>query len=172
MSATDNILSELKELGGATLYFATWMGALVLLKKLILAEYSVAFTGLSSALVGALILAKVVLILERVRFGNWVGRHAVWVDVLMRTLLYSFGVFVVVVLEKSFEGRHEHGGFLESMSALFVESNLAHVLANTLCITGALLSFNVILVVRAHLGPGNLVGLFLLPRKEKGKQSA
>ena len=164
MSATDKILSELKELGVATLYFAIWIGALVLLKKLILAEYSVPFTGLSTALVGALILAKVVLILEIVPRGDWVSRQPVWVDVILRTLLYSFGVFVVILLEKSFEGRHEHGGFLESMSALFTESNLAHVLANTLCIAGALLSFNVMLVIREHLGPGGLMRLFILPR--------
>ena len=172
MSATDKLLSELRELGMATLYFATWIGALVLIKKLILAEYSVAFTGLSTALVGALILAKVVLILDMVPHGDWVSRQPVWVDVLLRTLLYSFGVFVVILLEKSFEGRHEHGGFLESMSALFAETNLAHVLANTLCITGALLSFNVMMVVREHLGPGNLMRLFVLPRTKEAEVSA
>lgn len=168
MSATDKIISELKELGVATLYFAIWIGALVLLKKLILTEYSIAFTGLSKALVGALILAKVVLILEMLPHGDWISRQPVWVDVLLRTLLYSFGVFVVILLEKSFEGRHEHGGFLESMSALFTETNLAHVLANTLCIAGALLSFNVMMVIREHLGPGNLMRFFILPRTKRG----
>jgi hypothetical protein len=30
------------------LYFATWLGSLVLLKKIILAEYQIAFHGLSA----------------------------------------------------------------------------------------------------------------------------
>jgi hypothetical protein len=172
MSATDKIFSEFKALGVATLFFAIWIGSLVVLKKLVLAEYEVEYRGLSAALVGALILAKVVLIFEHVSLGSWVRRQPAWVGVLLRTLLYSFGVFVVILLEKSFEGRHEHGGFLESMSALFAETNLAHVLANTLCITGALLSFNVILVIREHLGPGNLMRLFILPRTKKAEVSA
>lgn len=40
-----------------TFYFACWLGALVLLKYLLLTEYKIAFADFSVALVGALVLA-------------------------------------------------------------------------------------------------------------------
>jgi hypothetical protein len=172
MSVTDKIRSELKALGAAALYFAIWMGALVVLKKLILAEYEIEYKGLSAALVGALILAKVVLILEHVPFGVWVRSQPAWVDVMLRTLLYTFGVFIVLLLEKSFEGRHEYGGVSESMSALFNGAHPYHIHANTVCLAGALLSFNALSVIRDHLGPGGLKRLFMSKPPVKAEVSS
>ena len=67
-------------------YVLFWLLArcIVLLKYLVLAEYQVAFHGLSVALVGALVLAKVVLVLEHVALGQWVRARPAWVDVVLR----------------------------------------------------------------------------------------
>lgn len=46
-------------------------GVLVLLKALVLVEYNIGFAGLSLALVGALVVAKVVLILENIPLAKW-----------------------------------------------------------------------------------------------------
>lgn len=106
MTVRQRLARELKALTLAGLYFATWIGTLLLLKELVLAEYSIAFHHLSLALMGALILAKVVLLLEPVSLGDWLRARPAWMDVLVRTLLYSAGVLLVLVLEKSLEGRH------------------------------------------------------------------
>jgi len=95
----------------AALYFALWIGTLILIKSLILEEYHIEFHHYSMALVGALILSKVVLILEHVSLGAWVRSRPAWVGVILRTLLCAVGVLIVLVLEKGIEGRHEHGGF-------------------------------------------------------------
>jgi len=167
MSTSDKIRNELKAVGLTTLYFAIWLGALAVLKKLILAEYAIEFKGLSVTLVGALILAKVVLILEHVPLGGWVRGQPAWIDVVLRTALYAIGVFVVMVLERSFEMRHEHGGLLAAMSALFNGAKLYHVLAETIVVSGALFSFNALSVIREHLGPGGLKHLFLSSSADK-----
>ena len=172
MSASDKIRNELKAVGVTTLYFAIWLGALTLLKKLILAEYDIEFKGLSVTLVGALILAKVVLILEYVPLGDWVCKQPAWVDVVLRTLVYTFGVFIVMILERSFEARHEHGGLLGAVSALFNGVKLFHVLVETVVVSGALFSFNVLSVIRGHLGPGGLKRLFLSPATERVEGTA
>lgn len=52
--------------GAATIYFAAWLSLLILLKVLVLEEYHIRFRGLSTVVVGALVLAKVVLVLEHV----------------------------------------------------------------------------------------------------------
>jgi hypothetical protein len=73
-------------------------------------------------------------------------------------------VFVVMLIERSFEGRHEHGGFLAAMAALSAGADAPHVLANTICVAGALLFYNGLAVVRDHLRTGSLARVFMTPR--------
>jgi hypothetical protein len=139
------------------------VGALVLLKGLVLAEYRIGFDGLSGAAVGVLILAKVVLVLEHVPLGEWVRTRPAWVDVVLRTAMYAFGVLLVLLAEKAFEGRHEHGGFGPSLLSVFEHAEIHHVWVNTVCISGALFGYNVLAVVRRHLGRGGLLRIFSSP---------
>lgn len=163
MTAMEKLRHEVTAMVVLMLYFGLWLGALMLVKTLVLAEYRIAFYGFSMALVGALILSKVVLILEHVPLGKWVTRRPAWVDVVARTALYAFGVFVVVVLEKAFEGRHEHGGLGASLTAQFAQADVFHIWLNTMCLSAALLSYNVLTVVRRRLGEGALLRMFLEP---------
>ena len=80
MSITQKLKHEIVIVISLTFYFACWFGALVLLKYLLLSEYQIAFTGLSVALIGALVLAKVVL--EHVPLGAWVQTRPTWVAVV------------------------------------------------------------------------------------------
>jgi hypothetical protein len=170
MSFPQKLKHELKEIAVAALFFGLWIAALILLKTLVLSEYQIGFSGWSKVIVGALILAKVVLILEHFSFGTWVRAHPVWVDVLLRTVLYSGGVAVVLVLENGFEGRHEHGGFGPAVAASFQDADVHHVWANVLCLSGALLTYNLLAVVRHHLGAGGLSRLILTPLSEPHAQ--
>jgi hypothetical protein len=83
---------EVKALGLAALFFGCWIAALLVLKQLLLAEYRIEFHGISLALVGALILSKVVLVLDHVSLGGWVRAQPAWVDVVLRTAMYAIGV--------------------------------------------------------------------------------
>jgi hypothetical protein len=167
MSFWQKLMHEVREVAVTTLYFAVWIGVLMALKVLILAEYQIEFKGLSLVLLGAMILAKVVLVLEHVPLGSLTRQQPAWVDVLLRTALYSLGVFVVLVLEKAYEGRHEHGGFGPSLVSLFQRADAAHVWANAIALCGALLVYNCLDVVKRHLGAGELTRLFLLPLPEE-----
>jgi hypothetical protein len=168
-SAVSKLRNEIRAVGLATLYFATWIGLLVVLKQLALAEYRIEFHGLSLALVGALVLAKVVLVLEHAPLGAWIRTRPALLDVILRTVLYALGVLVVLLLEKAFEGRHEHGGFGASLIAVFQHAEVHHVWVNTICLTGALLGYNALSVVWRHLGKGGLLRLFLSPVPEESR---
>jgi len=160
-------LREIRSIALVTLYFAVCFIVMMVCKRLVLAEYGVEFRGLSFALVGALIVAKVVLVLEHVPLGAWVRRRPVVVDTVLRTLLYSLGVAVVLLLEKAFESRHEHGGFGGALSALIEGRDIHHVLATTIGVSGALLGFNVLAVLHLNQGAGFLRRLFFAtPREE------
>lgn len=163
MTLPPRLTRELAALGLAALYFGCWLSGLLLLKQLVLAEYQIRFSGLSLALMGTLVLSKVVLLLEHVPLGEWVRRRPAWVDVVLRTALYALGVLVVLLLEKAFEGRHEYGGFVASLQAVFHHADIHHVWLNSLCLSAALLGYNILSVVRRRLGKGELLRMFLTP---------
>ena len=163
MKLSPRLKEELESIFWVTLYFGCWLIALVLLKRMVLEEYQIAFSGLSVAVVGAVLLAKVVLVLERVPLGRWAQRQPAWVDVLFRTVLYSAGVFVVLVMEKSFEGWRAAGGLRESLIAGLHHTTAIHVWLNTICLSTALFSYNLFSVVRKHLSTRQLLEMFLTP---------
>lgn len=169
MSIVQTLKEEVASVTSLTVYFGCWLGALVLLKYLVLAEYQITSSNLTVAIVGAVVLAKVVLVLEHFQTGKRVRRLPAWVDVLLRTVLYSFAVFLVLVLERSFEGRHEYGSFTASLTALFRQASAIHVWTNTICLSAALLSYNMLSVVRKHLGKGALLKMFLVPLPQEPK---
>jgi len=163
----EKLKEELRAVVTATLYFGCWILALMVIKWLILAEYAISFQGWSMALVGALVLAKVVLVLDHFPLGAWVRRQPAWLEVLLRTAMYTIGVAVVLILEKSVEGRHAAGGFGPALQNLFRQADIHHVWATTICLSGALLVYNALSVVRRHLGEGGLIRLFLVPLPEE-----
>jgi hypothetical protein len=167
MAIKEKIEEELRAVGIAALYFGSWILALLVIKWLVLAEYRIAFDKWSMALVGALILSKVVLVLEHVSLGAWVRRQPAWVDVLLRTVMYILGVALVLLMEKGFEARHEFGGFFQALGQLTRQEDIHHLLATLLCVAGALLGYNVLSVIRRHIGPGGLRRMLLTPLPEE-----
>lgn len=163
MSASTRLRQELTSLGLAMGFFGTWIAVLVLLKTLLLKEYQIDFFGWSKVVVGALVLSKVVLVLERVSLGAWVRARPAWVETLLRTALYAAGLVAVLVLEHGISERHEAGGFLNAITDGFREAGVPHLLVDAICLSGALLVYNALVVVRRHLGEGALLKLFLSP---------
>ena len=169
MSIQEKLKHELKMVVLVTLFFAAWLGALMGLKILILEDYQISFGSVSTVLIGALILAKVVLILEHVPLDGWQRNQPVLMDVILRTLLYAFGTLVVMLLEKAFESRHEQGGFGPAFMNVFQHRDVPHVWANTICMGGALLFYNLLSALNRHLGTGGLARVFLTSQKEDAR---
>lgn len=167
MSAMQKVKAEIRSVLLLTLYFGIWIGTFALLKTLILAEYRIEFHGLSLALIGALVLAKVVLILEHVSLGDRVKSQPALVGVMLRTIMFTFGVFVMLLLEKTLEGRHAYGGFVNSLSMLAQSAEGFHVLANVICMSGALLAYNVFSALRQIFGETSLIKVLLKPLPDK-----
>jgi hypothetical protein len=163
MSLKQRLNEEIKAVGSAALFFGCWIAVLLLVKSLILAQYEISFEGWSMIVVGALVLSKVVLILEHVSLGAWVRARPAWVDVVLRTAMYTLGVAVVLALEKGFEARHEYGGFGPALRQLLRHEDVYHFYVNTIVLSGALLGYNALAVVRRHLGKGGLIKMFTSP---------
>lgn len=160
MSAKEKLVHEFKALGLITLYFGVWVGMIVILKKLTLAQYGIHFSSLAVALVGVILLAKVVLVMEHIPLGSWVRNQPAVVPVILRTLIYAAGVFVALTVEKAFEARHEYGSFARALTRIYQHPQYARVVFNTICLAWALLGFNILSVLREHFGKNGLSRLF------------
>jgi hypothetical protein len=110
------------------------------------------------------------LVMEHVPLGSWLRRRPAILDVLARTVLYALGVLVVLLLEKAIDGRHEYGGFGAALGQVFTHRDIPHVWANTICLSGALLGYNVLSVIGRRLGEGELLRLFSSPLPEDSRQ--
>jgi hypothetical protein len=163
MKLIAKLMSKLREIAVTVAYFAAWIGTLVLLKTLVLQEYRIGFVGWSKVMVGALLLAKIVRWLDHIPLGAWARARPAWVGVALRTALYSAGLVVALLLEAGLEGRTEHGGFIAALEARRETASFPHILVNSICLTGAFLFYNILAVLRAHLGGGELIRLFLRP---------
>src|SRR4051812_35805791 len=144
----------------------------MILKRLVLAQYEIGFKGLGVAVLAALLVAKVVAVLEKVPLGPWVRQRPAAIDVLVRTILYTIGVFICVALEKGFEARHEAGGIWPGVMTAIANRNRDRVWAITIAVGGTLLVFNVMSVLRKRLGPWGLTRLFFGTRLEEVEKPA
>jgi hypothetical protein len=160
MNLKEKLAEELKEVGLVTAFFAVAFGVLMLLKELMLAEYDITISGFTTVLISALILAKVVVILMHVKLGGWVERRPAIVGVGLRTSLYSFGVLVIMLLEKSFETRHEAGGFGPALKGVLWHSEIHHVWVSAICTTCSILVYCALSAISTHLGKGGLRRVF------------
>lgn len=150
MSGKDKVLKEVKAILLVTLYFLSWFGTLMLIKVLLLEEYKIEFYGASIVIIGSLVAAKAVLLLEMVPLG--LNQKPAIVDILVRTFLYLAGVTIILILEHAFEARHEQGGFLNALKNLPKSANYYNVLVNIICVFWALLFYNLGSVIKARLG--------------------
>jgi len=154
------VLREIISIARTATYFATVFILLMIMKKLNLADYDIAFTGISQALIGALIMSKVIILMDLISLGPWVQRQPPIVDVILRTILYTLGVAVVMILEKAFESRHKAGGFTEGISFVLSHRDIYHVWATTIGAGASIFMYNAWTVVKRKLGKNGLAKLF------------
>jgi hypothetical protein len=160
MSSHEKLRHELKAMALITFYFAVWFGVVMFLKKLLLAQYDIQFNGMALALLGAVLLAKVVLLMEHFPVESWVPNHPAAVAVVLRTFIYGLGVLVVLTIEKAFEARHEYGSFGHALTRVYQHPEYPRVLFNTICVVLALLGYNIFSVLHRHFGKNGLGKLF------------
>ena len=160
MSIAHKVIEEAKTMGLVTLYFACCFGIVLLLKQLFLAQYQIEFRGLSAALMGALIVGKVVVVLEKAPIGKWIGDRAVVVEMVARTIVYTLGAMVAMLVEHAFQARHEYGGFASALAEVFRHRDTNHVWASVICVSLSFLAYNTGAVVWRFLGKDELVRLF------------
>ncbi len=155
------LLHEIKSIARISSYFAVVFLLMMVMKKLYLEDYDIAFTGISQALIGALIMAKVIVLVDLISFGEWLKRLPAIYDVVFRTIIYTLGVVIVIILEKAFENRHKVSGFGDAISYVFSHRDIYHVWAQTIGVSLSLLAYNAFTIFQMRMGEKGVARLFL-----------
>ena len=151
------LIEEIKQVGLVTLYFMVCFTLVLTLKKLFLAQYSVEFYGVSAAFLGALVVGKVVVLLEHTRVGNRFDRtDALWRGALYKTVVYTAIAFLVFVSEKAFHAYRESGDLGESLRHVWEHRDRNVMLATVVCVGLAFAGYNLYSAIDSRLGEGTL----------------
>jgi hypothetical protein len=154
------IFEEIKIVARTATYFAIVFMLMMVMKKLYLKDYDIEFSGMSQAILGALIMSKVIILMELITLGQWVQRQPPIVDVSIRTVLYTAGVLIVIVLEKAFEKRHMAGNYGDAIAYVFSHRDIYHVWATTIGSAASIFIYNAFSVVQRVMGKNGLAKLF------------
>jgi len=150
------IVRELREALVPTAFFfaAFLLGAIT--KALILKSYGLTPTGLAVAAIGALIVAKAVLIAEHLPITRAFEGRALIFTVLWKTAIYWMFSLAFRFIEELIPVWSRNGSFSEAMRHLIDEVSWPLVLVVQLWLVVALVLYNSLVELDRHLGRGAL----------------
>jgi uncharacterized protein involved in response to NO len=150
---------EIKSILTAMLFFLTCFAVTVVLKDLMLEQYDITAGVSASVLMLSLVTAKVVVLFERVSFGRQTG----YVEVVLRSAVYSVSAFLLLLLEHGLSERKDAGGFFTAIAKAFQHPDMPIILATLICVTLAFVVWTTFAVLRRAIGRDRLVAAFMDP---------
>lgn len=157
MNLFSKLKHEAKEVGLVTSYFFFCFGVMMTMKQLLLADYRIEVQVLSTAAISALIIAKIVAILDHTSVGKRFDTcHPLWLAVLYKTMVYLVLAFIVFFLEKLFHAYHEMGLLNLAMSEVWEHRNRNLILMKLLSVGLTFLGYHFYAGLDRRLGEGAL----------------
>lgn len=157
MKFITKLKQEIKEVGLVMLYFFFCFCVMLTLKKLLLADYHVEVQVLSTAAFFALIIAKVVIVLDHTAAGTrFDARYSLWVTVLYKTMVYLVAAFFVFSLEKFFYAYRENGMVEQALWDVWEHRKQTVMLLKLICIGLTFLVYHFYAGLDRRLGEGTL----------------
>jgi hypothetical protein len=131
-----------------------------LIIKLALAQFSIPITALSKAVVGALLAAKAVLLLDETRIGRSLEHYRKIVAVGIKTVLYGFGTLLLGYLERFVEALHRDASFDGAVRDMVAQANVYRFFAWVLGVTLMFAIYFALSEINEYMGKGALWTLF------------
>jgi hypothetical protein len=160
MSFIQKLKKEIIEILLVTAYFLLCFGVLIVIKKLALAQVEVEFYGFSAALIGALIMSKVVIILDKTPLGKVYIKQALYKNVLMKSIIYTLVVTFVLFLENLIHTLLEGETFTKAIRTILFHRDPLQFRLTLIASFLSLASYNVIIVIRDSMNQDELTKLF------------
>src|SRR6202167_6206518 len=132
----------------------------LLIIKLAVAQFSVPISAFSKAVVGALLAAKAVLLLDETPIGRSLEHYRKIVAVAVKTVLYGFGTLLLGYLERFLEASHRDASFDGAVRDMIDQANVHRFFAWVLGVTLIFAIYFVLSEINQHMGKGALWSLF------------
>jgi hypothetical protein len=161
------LIALVRELAPTVLFFFVAFFVIFLMFKLFAQQYSIEFSALSKAAIGALILGKVIPLLEWAGSRYSFGTHRRIAVIALRTIIYGLVVTVLATGEKIFHGIRETGSLQGGISAAIANANLYRFLGLVLLFSLVVGSYLLLQEIDRAMGKGALLKLlFARPLRE------
>jgi hypothetical protein len=164
---TEKLRHELIEYAFNVAYLTLVFAAFLQYRRFLLAEYSITYTNYWLALIGALILGKVIMIGSVFRLGRWLEEKPLIVPTIYKALLFCIFVVVFRVVEYAIKGLLHGDGLAAALGEFFVQKGVDEVLANSVVVLVALIPFFAVKELGRVLGRERVAALFFRNRIER-----
>jgi hypothetical protein len=157
-AATGTIAKELfREMAPKVLFFFSAFGLLFLLFKLFVAQYSIQYSAFAKAAFAALILGKVVPLLDWAQSGYRFETYRRIVVIICKTTVYAIVVIVLGIGERILEALRKQGSLSAAFDFLIVNSNTRRFLGLVLLISLVVGAYLMIQELDNALGEGTIL---------------
>jgi len=110
-------------------FFFTAMILIAIVVKLLALQYEIHFYAFARAAIGALVLGKVILLMEMAERKSEPSKYPRAVVVAFKTVIYAMAVFLFEFGERLVRGWYHTGNLRDGLVMVKAESNLDHFLA-------------------------------------------
>jgi hypothetical protein len=135
--------------------------------KLFVSQYEIEFSAFTKAAIAALLLGKVVPLLDWAQSGYRFATHRRALVIACKTFVYGLVVIVLGIGEKVFHSVREAGSLRDGISRVVANANLDRFLGLVLLISLNVGTFLVMQEISRAMGKGALFRLFFEPPLDK-----
>ena len=157
------IIHEMTEYWVNFVFLAVVFSIMTLYRRLLMAEYHIAYLHYGFAVIQAAVLAKVILLAEVARVGRKYEEKPLILPTLHKTITFALWVVGFKILEHMIEGLVRGKGFVGGFEEL-IAVGWYELLANGLVVIAAFFPFFAIKQLGRVLGRETLVALFFRRR--------
>jgi hypothetical protein len=151
---------ELKEVLAISSVFFVIFVLLLIMKKILLGEYNVDFYVVGTALVGSLIIAKVVLIFDLLPVTKKTDHLPNIYRVFFRSFIYILGYIIFTLLEHLVKGLIDGTSITKAFNLALHELITPGFFTSLVGVSVAFLLFNAFWIIRGKYGAHELYTLF------------
>lgn len=155
------VTRELEEMGAIFLYLAFFFCAIATYSMLLLNKFEISYFTYGTALINALVIAKVILIGDYMRLGKKQEARSLIYLALYKALLFGLLVFAFHIIEEVIK-HLVHG---QSISPVFRETRIDDMLCRTLIIFCTFIPLFAFIELRRVLGEDQFSALFFKSRE-------
>jgi hypothetical protein len=144
------------EMAPTVLFFFVAFLLIAVMFKLFVAEYLIEFSAFARAAVAALVLGKVILLIDWAESGHSFGSHRRIVVIACKTFVYALAVIALGIGERVIEEAHKAHSLKEGVDAFIASANLDRFLGLVLAISTVVFLYLLMQEIERAMGKGAL----------------